>query len=90
MTFFGQEKKVLNEKLKNNDSLGPGAYSSEKPLTQSQSYAPFGSLRKKQSAVKNNNKQPIGPGSYNINRDIIKPSVVQYENQNCIIIKINE
>lgn len=78
MTFFGQEKKNLHENLKHSLSVGPGTYSPSKETSNTQSYAPFGSLIKKTSTVKNSLKQPVGPGAYNISRDIIKPSILQY------------
>lgn len=53
MTFFGQEKKNLHENLKHSLSVGPGTYSLSKEKSNGQSYAPFGSLIKKESAVKN-------------------------------------
>jgi hypothetical protein len=78
MSFFGQEKKILHGNLKHSLSVGPGTYSPEKESSNSQSYAPFGSLIKRTSTVKTNVKQPVGPGAYNISRDIIKPSILQY------------
>lgn len=90
MTFFSQEKKKFNAVQKVHQNVGPGSYSPENNLFKNQSYAPFGSLQRKPNIAKEDKKQPLGPGSYNINRDIIKPSIIQYENDNCVIIKINE
>jgi hypothetical protein len=88
MTFFPQQKREINSTTPaNHSTVGPGAYFSLDSPVKRENYAPFGSLSRKMAANADAN---LGPGQYDISREIIKPSITKYENRNIIIVKIND